>query len=174
MVADVWFTARPSDSIVVTLPKSGITWIKALLYATTVHWRENPADSTDHPFNFLGSHDCVKFLEYQLYTENKIPDLEKLPDPRIFATHVPYMSLPRSTVASGCKVVYVCRDPKDNLISLWDLANKFRVKNGQEPVPADTVTELFCNGVSPFGPYWEHVLGYWNAHLLHPEQVLFL
>ncbi|CAN6235691.1 unnamed protein product [Urochloa humidicola] len=33
MVADACFTARPSDIIVATLPKSGTTWIKSLLYA---------------------------------------------------------------------------------------------------------------------------------------------
>ena len=136
MVADACFTARPSDVVVVTLPKSGTTWIKALLYAT-VHRRDHPADSPDHPFNSLGPHECVKFFEYQLYTHNKVPDLDGLPDPRLFATHVPFVSLPRSVLPSGCKIVYVCRDPKDTLISQWSFANKFRIKDGLEPLSVE-------------------------------------
>ncbi|EMS59230.1 Sulfotransferase 17 [Triticum urartu] len=172
MVADACFAARPSDIIVATLPKSGTTWIKALLYST-VHRREHPADSCGHPFNIHGPHECIKFLEYQLYTQNRIPDLDELPDPRLFATHVPFVSLPRSVVASGCKIVYVCRDPKDTLISHWNFANKFRVRDGLEPLSVETAADYFCDGVSPFGPYWDHVLGYWRAHSANPEQVLF-
>uniref|UniRef100_A0A0D3FY53 Sulfotransferase n=1 Tax=Oryza barthii TaxID=65489 RepID=A0A0D3FY53_9ORYZ len=156
MVADARFAARPSDIIVATLPKSGTTWIKALLYAT-VHRREHPA--ADHPFNSLGPHECVNFLEYQLYTNNRVPDLGRLPDPRLFATHVPFTSLPSAAAASGCKVVYVCRDPKDNLISMWDFANKFRAREGQEPMSPEAIAELFCLGVC--------------AHVARPEQVLF-
>ncbi|XP_062183668.1 cytosolic sulfotransferase 16-like [Phragmites australis] len=172
MVADVCFTARPSDIVVATVPKSGTTWIKALLYAT-VHRSEQPADAADHPFNSFGPHECIKFFEYQLYAHNKIPDLNKLPDPRLFATHVPFVSLPRTVIATGCKIVYVCRDPKDHLISQWDFANKFRARDGLEPLSVETAAEIFCNGLSPFGPYWDHVLGYWRAHLARPKQVLF-
>ncbi|XP_047057978.1 cytosolic sulfotransferase 8-like, partial [Lolium rigidum] len=172
MVADACFAARPSDVVVATLPKSGTTWIKALLYST-VHRREHPVGSPDHPFNSLGPHECIKFFDYQLYTGNRIPDLDELPDPRLFATHVPFASLPRSVLASGCKIVYVCRDPKDHLISQWSFANKFRVRDGLEPLSVEAAAGFFCDGVSPFGPYWDHVLGYWHAHLAHPEQVLF-
>ncbi|KAM7278165.1 hypothetical protein ACFE04_005299 [Oxalis oulophora] len=34
-----------------------------------------------------------------------------------------------------------------------------------------------CNngkGTSPYGPYWDHVLGYWKASLESPEKILFL
>ncbi|KAM0882816.1 hypothetical protein ACQ4PT_032035 [Festuca glaucescens] len=166
-------TARPSDAVVATLPKSGRTWIKALLYAT-VRRREHPVDSSNHHlFHYLGPHECIKFFEYQLYTVNRIPDLDDLPDPRLFATNVPFASLLRSVLKSACKVVYVCRDPKDNLISQWSFANKFRVMDGMEPLLVEAAADFFCHGVSPFGPYWDHVLGYSRAHLAHPDQVLF-
>ncbi|XVF69267.1 hypothetical protein PTKIN_Ptkin11bG0067200 [Pterospermum kingtungense] len=34
--------------------------------------------------------------------------------------------------------------------------------------------ELFRKGISVYGPYWEHFLGYWKASLEHPEKILFL
>ncbi|CAL5069008.1 unnamed protein product [Urochloa decumbens] len=120
MAANACFAARPSDIVIATLPKSGTTWIKSLLYAT-VRRREHPPDAAagDHPFNSSGPHECVKFLEYQIYTGNKTKGddgLDDLPDPRLFATHVPSVALPASVVASGCKIVYMCRDPKDTMV----------------------------------------------------------
>ena len=34
--------------------------------------------------------------------------------------------------------------------------------------------EAFCRGESEFGPFWDHVLGFWKASLEHPEKILFL
>ncbi|KAL6661033.1 hypothetical protein ACP70R_000417 [Stipagrostis hirtigluma subsp. patula] len=174
MVADACFTARPSDIIVASHPKCGTTWIKALVYAT-VRRGEHPPATADHPVNSSSPHDCVKFLELQLYSTGKsVPDLDELLEyPRLFATHVPFASLPRSMARSGSKIVYVCRDPKDTFISMWSFMNRFRDTAGLEPLPVETAAELFCDGLSPFGPYWDHVLGYWRAHVAFPERVLF-
>ncbi|KAL6661031.1 hypothetical protein ACP70R_000415 [Stipagrostis hirtigluma subsp. patula] len=167
MVADACFTARPSDIIVATHPKCGTTWIKALVYATVRRGEHPPVTTADHPVNSSSPHDWVKFLELQLYTGNNIPDLDELPDLRIFATHVPFASLPRSMAPSGSKIVYVCREPKDTLVSMWSFMNRFRVMDGLEPLSMDTAAELFADGLSPYGPYWDHMLGYWDpaAHV---------
>lgn len=34
--------------------------------------------------------------------------------------------------------------------------------------------DKFCNGVSLYGPFWDHVLGYWKYSLEDPNKVLFL
>ncbi|XP_059650476.1 cytosolic sulfotransferase 6-like [Cornus florida] len=34
--------------------------------------------------------------------------------------------------------------------------------------------KMFCAGKQNFGPFWDHVLGYWNASLETPHKVLFL
>ncbi|CAL5030907.1 unnamed protein product [Urochloa decumbens] len=173
MVADSCFAARPSDIIVASLPKSGTTWIKALVFATVHRDEYRPADADDHPFHSVSPHECISFLEFRLYSGNRIPNLDKLPDPRLFATHVPFMALPRTIRTTSCKIVYVCRDPKDTLVSTWYFLNKFRARAGMDPLTVERAAELFCDGLSPFGPYWDHVLGYWRAHLAHPEKVLF-
>jgi hydroxyjasmonate sulfotransferase len=132
-----------------------------------------PVDAADHPSNSSSPHECIQYFELQLYTKDRIPDLDKFPDPRLFATHVPFMSLPRTVASSGSKIVYVCRDPKDAFISLLAFVNKFRVMDGRDPLSVEVAVEFFCDGAYMFGPYWDHVLGYWRAHLAHPEKVLF-
>uniref|UniRef100_A0A0D9WV87 Sulfotransferase n=1 Tax=Leersia perrieri TaxID=77586 RepID=A0A0D9WV87_9ORYZ len=72
MVADELFAARPSDIIVTTLPKSGTTWIKALLYATIVYMCRDPKDNLISLLHFLDywhAHlawpDRVLFFKYE-------------------------------------------------------------------------------------------------------------
>ncbi|KAI4332926.1 hypothetical protein L6164_017795 [Bauhinia variegata] len=43
--------------------------------------------------------------------------------PRLFSTHVPYASLPKSMKESKCRVVYVCRNAFGTLVSLWHFAS---------------------------------------------------
>ncbi|KAI7750582.1 hypothetical protein M8C21_022491 [Ambrosia artemisiifolia] len=42
------------------------------------------------------------------------------------------------------------------------------------PLTLEEAFELFCLGVSEFGPFWEHVLSYWRASLESPDKILFL
>ncbi|BAT15810.1 Os12g0137600 [Oryza sativa Japonica Group] len=110
----------------------------------------------------------VPFLESQLFVNDRIPDLSSLPEPRLLTTHIPAQSLPDSIAASGSKVVYLCRDPKDCFVSLWHFWNRFMSWN------IDVAVRQFCDGISHFGPFWEHVLGYWRWHVEMPSQVFFL
>ncbi|XP_027081142.1 flavonol 4'-sulfotransferase-like [Coffea arabica] len=38
----------------------------------------------------------------------------------------------------------------------------------------DVPLEEFCQGIHPYGPLWDHCLGYWDASLKNPQKVLFL
>ncbi|XP_072963217.1 cytosolic sulfotransferase 5-like [Typha angustifolia] len=173
MVAQQHFKARPSDVILASYPKSGTTWLKALLFAT-VHRKSNANSSTPHPLETNSPHQCVLFLESKVYTNDRIPNLDLLPSPRLFATHVPFSSLPESIPGSNCKIIYIGREPKDNIISWWHFINKLRAKANMEPSPLEDTVELFCNGARSLGSLWDHVLGYWKEHLQRPHQVLFL
>ncbi|OEL17639.1 hypothetical protein BAE44_0021342 [Dichanthelium oligosanthes] len=82
------------------------------------------------------------------------------------------MALPRYivTAPARCKIVYVCRDPNDTLVSFCDFRNKqLRARQGQEPLDVEAANDFFIDDVSPFGPYWDHVL----AHLACLDRVLF-
>ncbi|KAF7131978.1 hypothetical protein RHSIM_Rhsim09G0122400 [Rhododendron simsii] len=38
----------------------------------------------------------------------------------------------------------------------------------------EDVFDMFCRGVSLYGPFWDHVLGYWKESLDKPNKVIFL
>ncbi|KAJ0905736.1 putative quercetin-3-sulfate 4'-sulfotransferase [Helianthus annuus] len=43
-----------------------------------------------------------------------------------------------------------------------------------EDAPFEEAFEEFCHGISNYGPYWDHILGYWKASLERPERILIL
>ncbi|KAL8210936.1 hypothetical protein R6Q57_005373 [Mikania cordata] len=43
-----------------------------------------------------------------------------------------------------------------------------------EDAPFEEAFEEFYQGLSNFGPYWDHVLGYWKASLERPDSILLL
>ncbi|CAH2047800.1 unnamed protein product [Thlaspi arvense] len=92
----------------------------------------------------------------------------------LFATHLPHGLLPESISKSGCKMVYILRDPKDTFVSMWSFIQKQRsYKNG----PLSSLEEcfdMFCRDFSWYGPYLDHVMSYWKAYQENPDQVLFL
>uniref|UniRef100_A0A6N2JWQ7 Sulfotransferase n=1 Tax=Salix viminalis TaxID=40686 RepID=A0A6N2JWQ7_SALVM len=164
------FLAQKTDTIIVTMPKSGTTWLKALAFSIMNRAKYTPLSS---PLNSANPHDLVPFFEFGLYANNQIPDLSTFPSPRMFATHVPYPSLPDSVKDSGCRIVYLCRNPFDNFISLWHFASKARDES-LGPLSLEDCFDGFCNGLGGFGPFFDHVLGYWRESLKRPDEVLFL
>ncbi|CAD6343575.1 unnamed protein product [Miscanthus lutarioriparius] len=106
-------------------------------------------------------------------------EFDALPPPRVLATHLPYSLLPNSITGehSGCRIVYICREPKDALVSYWLFTRKASPAWG---VDAQSFTiqeafELFCQGRCPDGPQWQHVLQYWEESVRRPDsRVLFL
>ncbi|XP_030449255.1 cytosolic sulfotransferase 12-like [Syzygium oleosum] len=168
------FKARDPDILLVTTPKSGTTWLKAILFALLNRTKYSGSGlQRQHPLLSQNPHDLVPFLELKLYLEQDVPDLASLPPPRLFATHLSYQSLPQSLRDSSCKLVYSCRNPKDTFVSLWHFANKLRSKDKGENLLQESL-DRFCRGVSLFGPYWDQVLGYHKVSSETPEKMLFL
>ncbi|CAK9155490.1 unnamed protein product [Ilex paraguariensis] len=163
------FEAHDSDILLATLPKSGTTWLKALIFSI-VNRTKFPLSQS--PLLTTNPHELVRFFEFDLYSKDEKPNLEDLPCPRIFATHVPYNALPQSIVNSRCRIVYIGRNPLDQFISYWHFVLKNQYENS-ETFSLDEGFELFCRGIQNFGPFWDHVLGYWGASI-ESQKVLFL
>ncbi|KAL2898030.1 Cytosolic sulfotransferase 15 [Bienertia sinuspersici] len=169
------FEAHDTDIILASLPKTGTTWLKSLLY--TIVNRQNLPTISQHILHSKNPHELIQHFELEVYRyDHNRPDLADIPPPRLFATHVPYPSLPDSIKTSKCRIVYVSRNPLDTFVSLWHFFLQFDRIKGTE-ANAELMEEhlsKYCKGICPFGPHEDHLLGYWKETQKNPQKVLFL
>ncbi|KAL8230754.1 hypothetical protein R6Q57_000532 [Mikania cordata] len=163
------FKPQPTDIFLAAFMKCGTTWLKALMFATANRHRYK---FSDHPLLCTGPQSAFPFIDTHIFLDYPVTNFDHLPVPRLFATHFAHGLLPTSML-STCKFVYVCRDPKDAFVSKWHFMSKLRSKE-LTPLEFSEAYELFCNGVSEYGPFWDHVLGYWKASQESPDKILFL
>ncbi|KAL2252359.1 UNVERIFIED_CONTAM: Cytosolic sulfotransferase 5 [Sesamum indicum] len=176
------FKPLPGDVILASFPKTGTTWLKALLHSI-IH--PSPCHE-NHPLTLNHPHQLIPSLETDLYIEKwrevggigstRTPQFPVVKDPekaRILSTHLPYQILGEILDSSDCKIVYVTRNPKDTLVSLWHFMQKSSVVEKDE-WEMEVAVDQFCRGVVPFGPYYDHVLAYRQERFNRPEKVYFL
>nr|XP_043634809.1 cytosolic sulfotransferase 17-like isoform X2 [Erigeron canadensis] len=164
------FNYRSTDIFLCSFIKAGTTWLKALMFA--IMNRSRFPDFSDHPLLRQGPQSCFPSLDPYISQDHAITNMDLLPSPRLISSHFAFNLFP-STFQDECKFVYICRDPKDVFVSMFHFVKQMRPKH----LPAlsfDKAFELFCEGVMDYGPYWDHVLGFWKASLEHPDKVLFL
>ncbi|CAH2047804.1 unnamed protein product [Thlaspi arvense] len=169
LYAQEFFKARPVDIFVCSSPKAGTTWLKSLTFAIANRSR---FDYSSNPLLKRNPHELVPFIEIEFAF---FPQVDVLNDKgnTLFATHLPHGLLPESISKSGCKMVYIWRDPKDTFISMWTFFQKQNFGHG----PLNSLEEcfdMFCRGFSGCGPYLDHVMSYWKAYQENPDQILLL
>ncbi|KAL9244641.1 hypothetical protein vseg_018399 [Gypsophila vaccaria] len=165
------FQAHDSDVFIASIRKAGTTWLKSLVYAICNRGNHLPSESPLHGHN---PHGLVPQLESNVYAKSKTPDLSGFKCPRLFGTHVPYQALPSSIKESKCKIIYITRNPLDTMISSFQFYQKTSNNKTLKPDMLELFADKFCNGKIPFGPFEDHVLGYWKRSLETPEKILFL
>uniref|UniRef100_A0A0E0AXL7 Sulfotransferase n=1 Tax=Oryza glumipatula TaxID=40148 RepID=A0A0E0AXL7_9ORYZ len=176
-LARAQFVPRDDDALLATYPKCGTTWLKALAFAVANRFRHRVivdgagAGAGDHPLLTQSPHDLVPFIELPFRHNHPVAALDAIPSPRLLGTHMPHHLLPPRANELGCRIVYLCREPKDVVVSTWHFMNK--VIDGFS-IDFDKAFELFVDGCSPFGPIWNHCLGYWNKHVEELDRIIFL
>nr|XP_043629245.1 cytosolic sulfotransferase 17-like [Erigeron canadensis] len=166
------FKHRSADIFLSSFMKTGTTWLKSLMFSIINRSR---FDFSDHPLLHQGPQSCFPVFDAYISQDHAITNMDNLPSPRLFASHLAYSLFPSTykDPSSGCKFVYVCRDPKDVFVSKFHFMKNVRPK--ELPVLSiNEAFELFCEGLSEYGPYWDHVLGFWKASLESPNKILFL
>jgi hypothetical protein len=58
-------------------------------------------------------------------------------------------------------------------ISYWKFSVNIR-KEEEKHLSLEDAFDKFCQGLHGYGPFWDHLLGYWKASVERPDKVLFL
>ncbi|CAN1784373.1 Cytosolic sulfotransferase 16 [Linum perenne] len=162
------FKPKREDEVVILAsnPKTGTTWLKALSHCILFR------DEEDDLLIKMNPHLCVPYLDARSSPVDPVLDKEQ---GRLFNTHLSYSYLPDS-IKNDCKLVYITRDPKDTLVSHWHFFNKI-FEHNQDPLKlerAERAVESFCSGMVAYGPFYEHVLEYWEQSNRSPDKVMFI
>ncbi|KAL7590758.1 hypothetical protein Lser_V15G37129 [Lactuca serriola] len=158
------FKAQPTDIILCTTPDSDALRLQTLAFAIINRTTTSSLESGN------ALQPKIPCLEMDLFPMHKDLEISSNPKFPLFTTHIPYTSLPKSIIDSKCKIVYMCRNPKDVLVSQWrDIGT-----TDLDRIPLNQAYKSFCKGVSNYGSFWDHVLGYWEATMKWPDRVLFL
>lgn len=159
MAAQQLFQVGGSDIILASFPKCGTTWTMALMFSVVNRNGYQPKHN-NHPLLSTHPQDLVPMIEIDLFPNGLPQNLPQLSAPRIFSTHIPYAFLTHSISANNCRVVYICRNPLDCVVSYWHFLMSLKSsdnKSSLQPKQAATVDDEFFDkyrrGVQGFGPF---------------------
>ncbi|XP_068610222.1 cytosolic sulfotransferase 1-like [Brachionichthys hirsutus] len=166
------FKARPDDILIATYPKAGTTWVSYIL-DLLYFGQTSPDRLTSIPINKR-----VPYLETtDGYIDTGIDLVENLPtSPRIIKTHLPVQFIPKSFWEQTCKVIYLARNAKDNVVSNFHFGRMIMIR----PDPGDWNSYLhkFMAGKVIYGSWYDHVNGWWkkketysNLHYMFYEDI---
>ncbi|KAH0626567.1 hypothetical protein JD844_001629 [Phrynosoma platyrhinos] len=104
------------------------------------------------------------------YPKAGLSYLVDAPSPRVIKTHLPFQLVPKSFWENNCKVIYVARNAKDNVVSYF-FFDQMNVTQ-PEPGPWDGYVEKFMEGKVAWGSWYDHVRRYWDEKENH--QILYV
>ncbi|KAI1896361.1 hypothetical protein AGOR_G00094000 [Albula goreensis] len=152
----IWaFCPDPSDLLIATYPKAGTTWTQEIV---DLLLHNGDAEACKRAPTAVR----IPFLE--IHSPPPIPSgldlLGTMSPPRVIKTHLPIQLVPEGFWENKCKVIYVARNAKDNMVSYYhfDRMNKTQ----PEPGPWEGYIHKFMKGELGWGSWYDHVKGYWE------------
>lgn len=109
-----------------------------------------------------------KYVKFFSQLGNSVENVEKTPRPRYIKTHLPWELLPRQISERKPKIIYVARNSKDTCVSFYHYCKLMHNLEGT----FEEFAELLLDDMAPMGPFWNHVLSFWNRR--NEENIFFL
>ena len=172
-------SVRHDDVWISSFPKCGTTWTQEMVWNIVNSCDFNTAKS-------VSLEERVPFLELTAITErrhmendgeevagtglrNSIDQVINLASPRVIKTHLSIDMLPKEVLEKRVKLIYVCRNPRDAVVSYY---NHWRVMEGFKG-SFEVFFNAFVGDVCGYySPFIKHVLGYWNRR--NDPNILFI
>ncbi|MBM4255870.1 MAG: sulfotransferase domain-containing protein [Deltaproteobacteria bacterium] len=148
------FQPQPTDVIITPYAKSGTTWVQQIVYGLRTRG--------DMDFDEITS--VIPWIEmaHDLGMDLNQPQKGQ---PRAFKSHLSWDLVPK-----GARYIYVIRDPKDVVVSMYHFMAGWWFETGAIPLTT-FAREQFLQPKSPMA-YWAHVRSWWPHR--HDPNVLFL
>jgi len=153
-------SVRPDDVWVSTFPKCGTTWTQEMVWNIVNNLDFKTAKSVELD-------DRVPFLELSsmvtpddmvaMGIEDTINKVDNMPSPRVIKTHLSIDMLPKEILTKKAKVIYVCRNPRDVVVSYFNF-----LKLDGFYGSLDVFFNAFIGDVLSYSPFVKHVRGYWE------------
>ncbi|XP_026019873.1 amine sulfotransferase-like [Astatotilapia calliptera] len=135
------FEIKDSDVFLVTYPKSGTVWAQQIIIS--IH--ELDGNQTKYSNN----KERMPWLEY------KMAEYTLLPSPRLFASHLPEHIMPPGVKEKKAKIVYLMRNPKDNMVSFYHFSKA--LADLETPESFDQFFEWYITGNVFASSWFDHV-----------------
>ncbi|XP_004597071.2 sulfotransferase 2B1 [Ochotona princeps] len=150
---------RDDDIFIITYPKSGTTWMIEIVSLIL----------KDGDPSWIRS---VPIWERAPWCETVLGafSLEDRPSPRIMSSHLPRQLFNKAFFNSKAKVIYLGRDPRDVVVSLYHyskIAGQLK-----DPGKPDQFLQDFLKGEVQFGSWFDHIKGW--IRMQGQENFLFL
>ncbi|KAL1449724.1 hypothetical protein WDU94_002204 [Cyamophila willieti] len=170
---------RDDDVWVCSFPKTGTTWTQEMAWciANDLDF-EGAKVFLPERFPFLEHTPLFDYrknpeMQQQLppYVLNSVKHISNLPGRRFIKAHLPLRLLPKKIQdgSTKAKVIYVTRNPKDTCVSYFHHCQLLEGYKGN----FEDFFKIFLDGLVCFGPFWSHVLEFWEASKTNPN-ILFL
>ncbi|KAI5714784.1 hypothetical protein M8J77_005566 [Diaphorina citri] len=169
---------RDDDVWVCSFPKTGTTWTQEMVWCIANNLDFEAAKVfLPERFPFLEHTPLFDYrnkpeLQLPVYVRDSVGHISNLPGRRFIKAHLPLRLLPKKLQdgSTKAKIIYVTRNPKDTCVSYYHHCQLLEGYRGN----FEDFFKIFLDGLVCFGPFWEHVLEFWEASKRNPENILFL
>ncbi|XP_072463548.1 sulfotransferase 2B1 isoform X2 [Notamacropus eugenii] len=141
------FKVRDDDIFIVTYPKSGTIWMIEIL---SIMLKDGDPSWARSVPNWERAPWCETVL-------GSLSIMQKT-TPRLISSHLPIQLFPRDFFNSKAKVIYIIRNPRDVLVSLY---HYYKIAGHlKDPGSLDQFLQDFLNGEVQFGSWFDHIKGW--------------
>ncbi|XP_074076255.1 sulfotransferase 2A1-like isoform X2 [Macrotis lagotis] len=153
------FEFQDKDVLLVTYPKSGTHWMINIL--NLIHSKGDPT--------WIKS---VSFWKRSTWIEitHDLEVLRNMAHPRFLTSHLPVHLYPKSYFTSKAKMIYVARNPRDVLVSLYSFLSDLPFSPSF--LNFEHFFEEFLQGNVMYGSWFDHIKGW--LPMRDSENFLFL
>ncbi|XP_019950186.1 amine sulfotransferase isoform X2 [Paralichthys olivaceus] len=137
------FEIQDSDVFLVTYLKSGTTWAQQII--TSIY----QLDSDPHEYS--NNRELMPWLEYKTDYE----DYSLRPSPRLFVSHLTPALMPPGLKDKKAKVIYLMRNPKDNIVSYYHFSRS--CKYFETPESLNGFFEDYLTGNVVGSSWFDHI-----------------